>query len=266
MHKIKTFLRYLKDFIQYRQLRLVISSIIYLLTKKSFASTKIFRGKLGYFLHRKGSIDFQFGNYAYEWNVKQFILKHYKDYNVFLDVGANIGTYAIMMAGMGLRSYAFEPSLDNYRALRINILLNKLEKSVTTFNFGLDNKNRKAEFVFDPVNTGASHMRDVAAHDPVTDGREVADEVQLFMLDHVIDQLALKESDRIFMKIDVEGMEDEVIDGAKKFIQTFPNILIVMESVHSGEEKLKSDLSKIARFEFYPVDHLNFAAKKIGNL
>lgn len=266
MHKIKTFLRYLKDFLQYRQLRLVMTSIIYLLTKKSFASTKIFRGKLGYFLHRKGSIDFQFGNYAYEWSVKQFILNHYKDYNVFLDIGANIGTYAIMMGAKGMRTYAFEPSIENFRALNINILLNKLEKKITPFNFGLDDTDRRADFVFDPVNTGASHMSSVHAHDPVTDGRGVAGEVQLYMLDHVLDKLKLNENDRILIKIDVEGMEEEVIGGATEFLQKFPNILIVMESVHSGEDKLKSDLSKIARFEYYPVDHLNFAAKKIGNL
>jgi len=144
--------------------------------------------------------------------------------------------------------------------------LNKLEKNVTTFNFGLDNVDRSASFVFDPVNTGASHMSSVVSHDHVTDNRGIMDEVKLYMFDHVLNQLDLKRTDKIFIKIDVEGMEEEVIEGAKGFLAEFPNILIVMESVHSGEEKLKNDLNEIAKFEFIPVDHLNFAAKKIGNL
>ncbi len=86
------------------------------------------------------------------------------------------------------------------------------------------------------------------------------------MLDHVYEQLELTESNRILMKIDVEGMEESVLLGASAFIKKFPNILIVMESVHSGVEKLQSVLSGIAQFEFIAVDDLNFAAKKVGNL
>ena len=88
MHKLTTFLRYLKDYLQYGQILLVFASIIYLITGKSYPRTRIFRGKLGIFLHRKGSLDFQFGNYAYEWGVKRFLLKHYTHYQSFFDVGA----------------------------------------------------------------------------------------------------------------------------------------------------------------------------------
>ena len=266
MHKIKTFVRYLKDFIQYRQLRLVAASIIYLLTGKSYPRTQIFKGKLGLFMHRKGTLDFQFGNYAYEWGVKVFMNKHYADYNVFIDVGSNMGTYTIMLGKLGLRTISFEPSVDNYRALKVNILLNKLEAQATSFNFGLDHIDRNASFIFDPVNTGASHLSTAEFYDHVTDARGQKIEVKLMKLDHVYQQLNLNESDRILMKIDVEGMEENVLLGAKEFIKKFPNILIVMESVHSGKEKLQSVLSANAQFEFLEVDDLNFAAKKIGNL
>jgi FkbM family methyltransferase len=266
MHKIKTFVRYLKDFLQYRQLRLVAASIIYLLTSKSYARTQIFRGRLGSFMHRKGTIDFQFGNYAYEWGVKVFMNKYHADYDVFIDVGANIGTYTIMLGKMGLKTYSFEPSVDNYRALQVNILLNRLENNATTFNYGLDHIDRSASFIFDPVNTGASHLSAAEFYDHVTDARGQKTEVKLMMLDHVYEQLKLNESNHILMKIDVEGMEENVLLGAKEFIKNFPNIMIVMESVHSGKEKLQSVLSAIAQFEFLEVDDLNFAAKKVGNL
>jgi tRNA G37 N-methylase Trm5 len=144
-----------------------------------------------------------------------------------------------MFAKKGLNTIAFEPSISNYKALQINIMLNNLEKNVTSYNMGLDNTDRKASFVFDPVNTGASHLSATQFYDPVTDERGELTEVQ--------------------------GMEEEVIKGATEFIQNRKELLIVMESVHSGEEKLKSVLSEIAEFEFLEVDSLNFAAKKIKN-
>lgn len=265
MHKIITFLRYLKDNLQYGQILLVFASIIYLITGRSYPRTRLFRGRLGLFLHRKGSLDFQFGNYAYEWSVKQFFLKHYSHYNTFIDVGANMGTYTIMFAKKGMKTIAFEPSTSNFKALQINIMLNDLERKVSSYNLGLDSKNRNASFVFDPVNTGASHLRSVQFHDPVTDERGEITEVQLVTLDFLQDNLPIQADDTVLMKIDVEGMEEHVIKGAKDFIQKHKELLIVMESVHSGEEKLKSVLSEIAEFEFLPVDSLSFAAKKIKN-
>ncbi|MBE0650729.1 MAG: hypothetical protein IH595_07785, partial [Bacteroidales bacterium] len=42
-----------------------------------------------------------------------------------------------------------------------------------------------------------------------------------------------------------------------------PNVLIVMESVHSGKENLAKILNEIASFEILDVDDLNMGAKKI---
>jgi FkbM family methyltransferase len=265
MHKLITFYRYLKDFLQFGQIRLVLASIFYILTGKSFIETRIFRGKLGYFLHRKGTLDFQFGNYAYEWNVKTVFNQHYKNYDVFIDVGANIGTYTIMFAVRGLRTFSFEPAYENYKALNINILLNNLEKLSTIYNLGLNNKNTKASFSFDPLNTGASHLGTLPAETLEAEKRSISTEIQLIPLDEMVSKMNLNQDDRVMMKIDVEGMEAEVIEGASDFIKNCKELFIVMESVHSGEDKLKSILNSFAEFEYFPVDSLNFAARKVRN-
>lgn len=266
MNKLKTFLRYFIDFLQYGQIRLFFASIVYILTKKSFIETRIFRGKLGYFMHRKGTIDFQFGNYAYEWNVKTVFLKHFKNYDVFIDIGANIGTYTIMHASKGMKTFAFEPVYENYKALTINVLLNNLERNTKLFNIGLADKETTVGFAFDPLNTGASHLETLPAEDEAAEQRSVHREIQLTRLDDIRAKMDIKKDEKILMKIDVEGMEAEVLGGAKDFIQSCKELFIVMESVHSGEEKLKYILDTYARFEYYPVDALNFAARKIGNL
>jgi len=266
MHKLKTFVRYFKDYLQFGQFRLVFAAIIYILTKKSFIETRIIRGKLGYFLHRRGTLDFQFANYAYEWAVKMFMNKHSQHHNVFIDVGANIGTYSIMLASKGLRTYAFEPVYDNWKALNINLMLNNLEQNATTFNVGLSNAVKSVGFVFDPLNTGASHIDSLPGEDEAAEKRGIHTSIELVLFDTMVDKMKIDEHSRVLMKIDVEGMEVEVIEGASNFLRTHPNVTIVMESVHSGEEKLKQILSQIAEFEFINVDALNFAARKTGNI
>ncbi|MBU1010974.1 MAG: FkbM family methyltransferase [Bacteroidetes bacterium] len=265
MSKIKTFYRYFKDFIQYGQFRLVIASVVYLIFKKSFIGTRLYRGKLGYFLHRKGSLDFQFGNYAYEWAVKVFIGDHYKNYTHFLDIGANVGTYSVYVGKFGLKTYAFEPVYDNWKALNINLMLNNLERKVKAFNYGLSDVVTEAAFDFDPLNTGASHLSTIDPDDEACVQRSLPTTVTLVTLDQIRNELDIKPESPVLVKIDVEGMERQVLNGARKFIQEQTSLLFVIESIHTGEANLKNTLDEIAVFEYYPIDALNFAAKKIRN-
>ena len=216
------------------------------------------------FLVRKGTLDFQFANYAYEWEVKKFVYKHYKNYNVFFDIGSNIGTYAVLFAKEGIRTFAFEPVKDNYDAIRVNLILNKLEDLVTVYPVALGASRYKATFTFDLVNTGASHKADVVTEEDYVPVAEMSVESEVVPLDELMEQFGLSEEDRIFMKIDVEGMEANVLQGAKKFLKKYPHIMLVMESVHSGKEHLTKVLREIDDFEILEVDDLNMGARKVS--
>ena len=262
MNKINTFLKYYKDFIKWKEYHFIFTSIRYILLRKTSHKSRIYKSSLGTFLVRKGTIDFQFANYAYEWNVKKFVYKHIKDYNVFLDIGSNIGTYSILFAGKGLRGYAFEPILSNFDATKTNLALNGLDKKVKVFNVALGREKGSGEFTFDVLNTGASHKIGVELSENLDD-EVMLIESNIVPLDDLIREMDISKDDRIFIKIDVEGMEEEVLQGAKEFLRTFPNIMIVMESVHSGKEKLLKNLNDIAPFEILDVDDLNMGARKI---
>ncbi len=262
MHQIKTFLQYIKDFIKHGEYRYIFTSVKYVLFHRTTSRTQIYRSSLGLFLSRKGTLDFQFANFAYEWGVKEFVYKHLHECDVFLDIGANIGTYAILLAEKGLHGYAFEPIKSNCDALRINLILNNLEDKVKLFPVALGEKSQQAEFAFDRVNTGASHLASIKPEDEVPQ-REKRTVARIIPLDSLMDQIDFKKEDRIFIKIDVEGMEEKVLHGAKKFLQTYPDILMVMESKHSGRERLTRVLKEIADFEILEVDDLNMGAQKI---
>jgi FkbM family methyltransferase len=259
--KIITFSRYLRDFIRNRQFRFIITAIKYELTGKTSSGDKLYKSDLGKFYTRKGTLDFQFANWAYEWNVKKFLLQYYKDYDVFIDVGANIGTYSILMAQKGKKVVAFEPVADNFRAFNINLLLNHLQDKVQFFNIGLGRTSQNADFIFDPVNTGASHIIKEKQSE-TKDGKQISVIIKPF--DTLYEKLDIKPDDKVLMKIDTEGMEVEVIEVAKKFLKTQKHILIVLESIHSEEGPIKKALNSIAPFEFSRVDDLNMATKKIN--
>ena len=264
MHKIKTFLSYFKDFIKWGEYHYILTSIKYILLHKTTSRTQIYRSSLGLFLSRKGTLDFQFANYAYEWGVKAFVYKHLPHCDAFLDIGSNIGTYAILLAQKGLHGYAFEPIKSNYDALRINLILNNLEDKVKVFPVALGDKKQQAEFLYDEVNTGASHLASIHHGDEVVE-RERPALSEIVPLDSLLDQINIKKEETIFIKIDVEGMEENVLLGAKKFLQSYPHIIMVMESKHSGRKHLQKVLSEIADFEFLEVDDLNMGARKINH-
>ncbi|MBK9290630.1 MAG: FkbM family methyltransferase [Bacteroidetes bacterium] len=263
MQKLLTFYRYLKDFLRYGQIRPTIAAALYVTIRKSFLRTRLVRGKLGYFLHRKGTLDFQFANYAYEWGVKCFMNKHAPGKDVFIDVGANVGTYSVMMAGKGLRVIAFEPAYENFKALNINMMINNLEKRFSAFNFGLGAENRRAGFHFDPLNTGASHLDTLPFENETFAARAVHTEIELRRFDDILDKLNIHPDDKVLMKIDVEGMEDQVINGARNFIRNHKNLTMVMECAHTDKGLLMNLLSEMGRFEFLEVDNLNFGARKL---
>ena len=78
--------------------------------------------------------------------------------DLFLDIGANVGTYTVLASGVcGARTYAFEPDPGTVCHLRRNIAVNRLNDRVqvyecalgassgeATFTVGLDTMNRIA--------------------------------------------------------------------------------------------------------------------------
>jgi len=254
MKKVITYLRYLIDYMKYADIISIISSINYILFKKTHKADRLVQTSIGIFNCRGGTNDFQFANYYYEWGVKKFILDRIADYDVFIDGGACIGEYSILLAKKGLRCYAFEPVQSSFDALSDNIKLNKLEKQVTIFQYGLGEANEKVGLVYNPVNTGASHIARVEEKPDL--------QVEIKTFDSILESLDIMKDERILFKLDVEGMEPETIKGASQFITDFPNITFILEDKHSGEDSIKSAFGETAPFSFGIVDEYNIYATK----
>jgi len=137
----------------------------------------------------------------HEWEDMCFTLHFLRANDVFVDIGANVGTYTILASGViGARTFAFEPSPDAFLKLNKNFELNKISERITALNIGLSSSSGRMHFT-----TGLDTMNHIDLQK--TQG---SIEIEVDCLDNIVtESIAL-------MKLDVEGHEFPVLLGAKK--------------------------------------------------
>lgn len=204
---------------------------------------------MGKYKCRKGTIDFIFSFFNYEYKIKKEILSRINEFDTFIDIGACIGDYSIWLTKNNIRSIAFEPNTDNFQALQENISLNNLEDKITVLNYGLGEKNETIFFKSHPENKGYS-----GKYVDLPNATEHQVDIKIF--DEIFVELGLDYSQHIIIKIDAEGMEAEIIGGATQFLKNIRKALIIFES-HTGEDLILQNLSKITKYKLIAIDNLN---------
>lgn len=252
MTKIYTYIAYFKEYLKYGDVTSVINSILYILTRRSFAKARIIKSGLGTFYTRKSTLDFQYINYAYELGVKKFIER--AGFDVYIDAGACLGEFSVWLAKKGKRCIAFEPVKESYELIVKNVELNEVKDRVQVYNYGLGRAHSVEYFLVDHLNLGASKKVDY----PTTE----AEKFEINALDDVYAQFGLKKEERILIKIDVEGMEIDLIEGARKFLNHFTDVILVIEEKLTGEGAIRNFLNSVEYFEFGVVDKYNMYARK----
>lgn len=149
-----------------------------------------------------------------------------------IDVGANEGHYAVFMAKSARVVHAFEPN-----PICIANLKKILPGNVVLHEAGASATPGKAMLQFDPCNTGLgtlSARNDISQNPDVTNVEKI--EISTLRPD------GLEETDVSFIKIDVEGFEEEVVAGCEGLLaQSRPRFLIEVEERHNpgGLSRLK---------------------------
>ncbi len=129
-----------------------------------------------------------------------FLLHLLRKDDVFIDVGANIGSYTILAsAEIGAKTISIEPVPSTFCYLRDNIALNNIGNLTEAHNIGLAGNNGSIKF------TGTL---DTVNHVATNDDKDVI-EVKIDTLDGIV-----KMRNPCLIKIDVEGYESEVLKGA----------------------------------------------------
>jgi FkbM family methyltransferase len=146
------------------------------------------------------------------------IKKLVKADDTVIDVGANVGvfsTYLSREVGSEGRVFAFEPVEETFWRLKETLAINRCE-NVNTYQIALSNKSGISTMnVFEPQYSvwnsfGRPQFGDVK---PIGVEKVTANTLDIFTREH-----GLKKID--FVKIDVEGFEKDVLEGARNLLKT----------------------------------------------
>ena len=135
---------------------------------------------------------------------------------VILDIGANVGQFSLKVAHIlkdrvnDFQVHAFEPSPFIFSALQTNLSLNNsLKQNVYLHPLALGNTEGQTYFSYSPSNSGGGRVSTEQTGSLVT----------ITTLDNWFKKESLSRLD--FIKIDVEGLEPEVLLGGREVIKKF---------------------------------------------
>ena len=170
---------------------------------------------------------------------ENFIWNYLKKGDVFIDIGANIGTTTLEASkkiGVDGKIFSFEPNPRIFKFLQGNILLNKC-KNVQSFNFALGSKSTNVYFSDNYTDESNS----------VQEGN-IGIKVKMKTLDEVIPKIKID-----LIKIDTgSGYEKFVFLGATKILENtlcinFPSIVTLCKKYNYNPKDI-FDILKQQKF------------------
>jgi len=155
----------------------------------------------------------------HEFEDMAFVLHFLRPGDLFVDVGANIGSYTVLAsAAVGATTMAFEPIPATFQSLLDNIHLNRMADRVEAFNSAVGRSKGEIEMTVDrdttnqAIQAGENYSGQTA-------------KVPVVTLDEALKGRPVPK----LIKIDVEGFESEVIAGAQAVLSNPAQQAVIME-------------------------------------
>lgn len=161
---------------------------------------------------------------VYESKFAQLLLSHIDPDRDVIDVGANVGFYTVLAAkhlNKG-RVLAAEPTTAAYARLEENIRFNGVAERVIPFKGLIGATESVGTVNIVPGREEYSSVGDLV-HPSIVGETVVRESVPAQSIDALVKQHSLKPA---FIKVDVEGGEEAVFDGAEKTLTTFRPIIM----------------------------------------
>lgn len=178
--------------------------------------------------------------------------------DTLFDVGANMGQYSLYAAKRGITVHAFEPESQNFALLCRNVAANRLP--VTAWPLALSDKSGMDTFYVTSVMPGGSCN---------SFGEEVNYQLQpkQFAFKQgscatTIDEFSNQFGAPQHIKIDVDGFEHKVLDGAKMTLLLVKSVLVELNT-HLQEHREIHQIMANLGFE-YDTAQADTARRKEG--
>lgn len=191
---------------------------------------------------------------------------------IFWDIGANIGLYSIYAAMKfnNINIISFEPSTSNLRILSRNISINSLKNKIKIFQLPLSNlpnhfsTMRESNFIEGgAMNSFGSNLN--------FEGKDFISNMNYNMFGTSINSLINQEILGLpnYIKIDVDGIEHLIIEGADKYLKdpTISEILVEINENFFDQKNYILNMMKKNNFKLiWKKNNINFIEnKKLNN-
>jgi FkbM family methyltransferase len=150
---------------------------------------------------------------------------------VVYDIGAFHGLMTLFFARSAKQVIAWEPNERNRRRVAENLAINHFTNA-TVRPYGLSSFNGTSQLIFDPLIPGGGKV------DP--SGRPASMESMKVDLRRLDDEIASGLPEPDFLKIDVEGRELDVLEGAPELLKRGPELFLEMHGDTMREKREKT--------------------------
>ena len=158
--------------------------------------------------------------------------------DMLFDVGANIGAYSLIAASNSIKVYSFEPSATTFLILLKNIMKNKFGSRIVPLSIPLSNKCSLDYFNYYDLMGGSSTHTFGAAIDYT--GKKFKPVFKQLTMSMTIDDLVFAHNVQCpnHLKIDVDGNELQILEGAVKVLACDSLKTICVEVINNVSDEL----------------------------
>ena len=169
-------------------------------------------------------------NGVYQKKQRDFALSFVKDWDIAIDIGANIGLWTKPLCEKFRFVWAFEPSRENWEYCHKNLEGIK--------NYQLEQvalSDKQAEDV--ELYSTSDSCGDLRLS-PIGENAKVIDTVDMMMLDNYYHELMPKYAGKVgLIKIDVQQHEKEVLLGARRILEEHSPVVCIELPTRDKEEQ-----------------------------
>jgi FkbM family methyltransferase len=170
---------------------------------------------------------------------------------IFIDVGANFGVWTFTLAKHFKNIIAIEPDFRCYECLTKTKKMTN-ESHIQIMHMGVSNFDGDGQLFAAP-----GHAGDGRIYDPADGRRQGGNTVEIRKLDSVLDSANLAGRHKYFIKMDVQGSEPQVLEGAMKTLSTASEVFLHTEIhpiLNEAGSSIDEYINLIRKLGFEPVE------------
>ena len=195
----------------------------------------------------------------------------YHNIDLVFDVGANIGQYAKLLRELGYsgRIVSFEPLSSAYSQLKAVSKKEPLWEIAPQTAIGNQEGEITINIAGNSQSSSALPMLDAHLESAPESAYSGSETVKLSRLDTIAKDYIKSETKSIFLKIDVQGLEKQVLEGATAILPLVKGIKLELSLVplYEGQVLFKEMIDIIEKlgYELYGIEP-GFTAEKTGRM